>query len=1538
VNGPTEKWLPTDNNIALAPLPGGHFLVAVPSGNGFYAAVVGNDAKVLGEIEGTFVAPAGTESGHSDEGQTLSSLPVPEKFEAIAKKLESYLPASTGLSVADIQEAVENIAEKNDPDDNKPPQTKAEVKASHAPLSGIEGTPVHALGSFNEVLDDPPAWKTLAESLIQGTKSQPIKHLVAAAPIAPGVILAAKVGQTAGTVLGFVDEVGAPSFVFVSPAGKVTGAVSLASKDISNFIAAHPGVDFTHLLPTPFTLPGIQDAVKKIIAHAPVGVDAVAGYPHLVAPHISNVVDAYGAVPPGSGKKKVLAQVPFAKFAEDNLGLFLKAEGIVSGKVVVKVKLEPAKAGGDPSIAVDVKLGNLALGKTKVDVAAGLSKFLTKYGIKPSVVGGTKMGGEGAYAYLSKSEVNKTVDVETYVDDVVETPTVIPEGQNLKGVPYSLDVISALPVGEPFWMGVGGAATKWKYVKDASGKVTGEAGAFKESNFPQLLVWSHPNAWVPKTGETFADIPIGSELILFQADPSGVSKKVFAKKVAKDSVITDDITTSAPSIKVPAGMSTFEPHVTVTLADLDSAPVGSVFSIDGSPLFFYTKTATGWLGSGGSSMSGPDLAVVLEALHADPSLAFCAQKITHPETSATAQKTLVGIFAKEAEVTKAELMAHLHELPTAKFFVLPAELGPQATIGSSNWYAYKTVIDPMTGKPAWSYQGKITDELPEGKYTTSGLTAGPTIATIPKKLLKSQTKESKLAILTSELPIGTTFTIDVGEGQSFVLSHYIAKSKGDGSEGEAIWKDVSTGQHISGGALALSHPKLSGQFTPPSGVVGIQAKAKSAASVKAAQKEVGPAIASAMAKAAPPLDPEAIQKAKEWGAFLTAHVITDNELLLGLAKVQAAGFPGSTSSFAYEGDSGTVLVGTNHEDLNGITAAFIDALVGTKKTPAGTMLVLDKAKVKAKSAPKMIDGPDGKSYPEGTTFDVEQVHKTKKDVLAGLSGFKKTVPHQSEPKKKTVAKFEHESPQSPSSHAAVKAKVEAAGIPVQEVTGNLSVVVTVANADLEKIESTTTVVTPLVPPLPTWKQSSPTNAPVLGPQPVGAPHVANKADLGAMAVIKPGVAGHFIRCGDPAVLADCRLQVKKLLGVDGKVTYEVFGTLTDTPLSSIKQGKPGNLAFGVTSYDENHHDPETGFTKAKGTSGSKQSRNATTPNGSSAAIVLKDDVYQRVFRITIPEGESLEAEIAAGLAALGLPADKVLADHAADPSLERRWMKQRILRQAMGGKGMVTTQYASEEVRTATKDEAKLDAMLADKVGPGWKKVLDTAQVVVGSAGDPTVSFKSSGVGEGVKGLVTKGVLEDVKFISSGVPTMDLVMFHLANGFQTSRKFGSLMGTGASGASATGDEASGGAVGTFASVATDNTSSFSSCQSDSTQRIVYAPQVLESCLGHFANGDTYGNPVYGKPNRTAAEASSGSNEWICHDYIPMEHAVGVACASLMVKEAALKKWKKQFPERTQMNGIPIEDFFFVAVPGQKSGHVEDVISKCKGLKMKKAGG
>jgi hypothetical protein len=1529
VNGVTEKWLPTDNNISIAPLPGAKYLVVVPSDNGFYAAVVGDDAGVLGEVEGTFAAPGGVDSGSSEEGQTLSSLPVPEKFEAIAKKLEGYLPASTGLSVADLQEAIEHIAEKNDPGGSKPPQTMAEVKASHAPLSGIEGTPVHALGSFSDVLDDPPAWKMLAESMIQGTKSQPIKHLVAAAPIAPGVILAAQVSKgsvEAGTVVAFIDEVGAPCFVFIGPDGKMKHSASLASKDISNFIAAHPGVDFAHLLGGPFMLPGIQATVKEIVAHAPVGVNAVAGYPHPVAPHISNVVDKNGVVAPNTGKKTVLAQVPFAKFAEDNLALFLKAEGIISGKVAVSVKTEPSKPGGDPSIAVNVKLANLALGKTKVDVAAGLSKFLAKYGIVPGVVGGTKMGGEGAYAYLSKSELNKTVGVETLVDDVVETPTPIPEGQHFNGAPFSVAVAS-LPVGEPFWMGIGGAAKKWKYVKDASGKITGEAGAFKEASFSQLFVWSHPGAWQPTPGATFADIPIGAEFILFQAQPSGASKKVFAKKVASDAVITDALPAGAPSIKIPTEMATFAPHAPITLADLDSAPLGTVIALDGVVADLgYKKGPVGWTGAGGAPVS-PDVALgVLKSLHAEPAFSFCAQKLILPEV--TAKKTLVEKFGKGAVVTKADLMAHLHELPVGKFKVFPKTVG----LSGGPWEGY-SIGASWTGDPAWTfkYEGKV--DLPEGEYVCSGLSEGPNPESIPSKINKSMPKAQKLELLANGLPIGTTISLADGGG-TFTLTHYVEGAYDAGPA--ALWKDES-GQHVLAGTLLTSYPKLAAQVTPPNGAPGVQAKTESSAWAKAQKGADAPAITAAAAQAPKPLDPEAIQKAKEWGTFLTTHAVTDDELLLALAKVQAAGFPGSTSAFAYEGDSGTVLVGTNHEDLNGLTTAFLDALVGTKKTPAGTMLVLDKAKVKAKSALKMIDGPDGKSYPEGTTFDVAQVHKTKKDVLAGLPGFKKTVPHQSEPSKKTVAKFEHATPQAPSAQAEVKAKVEAAGIPVQEVAGNLSIVVTVANADLEEIESTTTVVTPLVPPLPMWKQSSPANAPVLGPQLVGAPHVANKADLGAMTVIKPGVAGHFIRCGDPAVLADCRLQVKKV-HVGGKVTYEVFGTLTETTLSSIKHGKPGNLSFGVTSYDENHHDPETGFTKAKGTSDSKSSRNATTPNGSSAAIVMKEDVYQRVFRITVPEGVPLEAEIAAGLTALGLPTDKVLADHAADPSLERKWMKQRILRQALGGAGVVTTQYASEAVRTATQDEAKLDAMLVEKVGPGWKKVFDTAQVVVGAAGDATVAFKSIGVGEGVKGLVTKGVLESVKFVSSGVPTMDLVMFHLANGFQTSRKFGNLMGTGAPGASASQDETSGGAIGAFASIATDNTKNFTSCQSHSSQRIVYAPQVLESCLGHFSDGDTYGKPVYGKPNRVAGDATSSSNEWICHDYIPMEYAVGVACETLMVKEAALKKWKKQFPERKQVNGIPVEDFFFVAGAGNDSNHVGHVMDKCKGLKMKKAGG
>jgi hypothetical protein len=1282
----------------------------------------------------------------------------------------------------------------------------------------------------------------------------------------------------------------------------------------------------------------IATAVQHILSHA-------GG----VAPPVQNAVEPTGAVPESEAKKITTAKMPADKVITTKLEPHLKESGVLSGKALIAVK--PSN-GGDTMLSVTIKSGNLAAGKTKHEVAAELHKFLSKYGIIAKKIGASTFS-DGAYAYLHPSQVEKDITVEIPLEEAVNIAPAPPptgfDGKTLK------EAWGFLPLNEPLWFEAP-SGKKHKFVVSAEmGKkpqLAIEGGAPPPEDF--YKVYSHPNAWKPgEFGATFEDIPVGSEFILFKSVPGGSPVKVFAKKVDFDKVVTD---TNAAPFKLPKGFDTFAPHNFVTAADLDSAPTGAKLVMAGpSANVECTKGFDGWFlksdmgGSHDSPIAVANILAIATGLHTDgknPGNALQAHKLILPEAQPAKQAELVATFKQGSKITAKALVEKAAEIPKNGYFtVLSADGAKKFVAGNSydkgKWNVYvKKAAPHMPSGWSWSYDG--TEHIPEGEYTIieGGIVEKATPLLIPGKISKTQKKEDKVDVMNA-LPVGTQITHDSG---TWTLLHHTAI--GDGSNTSALWQHDDGETVLSSYALAHYKTKFGGPITPPNGVAGVQAKAKSVAKAKSD-------IASNVSKAqaykptpAKPADPELAAKAKAWGEWLKVHpAVTDDKTLIALGKAQAD--LKLDDAFVFQGVAGQILLGVNGGGDLAVKDALLPAITGDMQTPVGKMLIVDAKQLQNLYPSKTVEGINehsGKSFPEGTTFTTQQVKTSKKEALEALAPGVYVKPHNTDTTL-DVVKF----PTGTNTLEAANKALAEVGISAKAGTGNVNHVASVPKGALDGVHKTETITTPVIPETPTWKQAGVKNAPVVGPQPKWQPQQANKGDLSAMESIKPGYAGHFIRCGDPAYLADCRLRVKKIKSDFGEILYEVSGTAPCfgadnlTAQAAAAGAKKTPTTIRITSALAGHYDEETGTVVAKSGTAAHDAMVSTISGGGEAALftgtgqhgyAAGSNVYAGDFRITVPAKDvaDLEAKIAEGLTAIGLDPAKILADHASDDGLERRWKKQRMLRSTLGGKGLVTTAKANKAVIEATKSEKKLDEKLADAIGSGWQGVLDTAQVVTGSAGEPTVKWSS--LNANVSGLPTKSNIGHVLHVSSGIDSFQLAMVHLFAGFQSSRRFGHLTGTGAEGASAGSDEKTCGAVGAFLRVATNDIDSFSSCGSGAPVRIVYSKDVLEHTMGHFINGDECGDPGSGKAYSNI-QVSNENNEIVIHDYVPMEYAVAFACANEETRKSGLMQWKKKRPGETHINGIPIEDFFVnVGKTGNDSGHIKAVQSKCKGLKMK----
>lgn len=794
-------------------------------------------------------------------------------------------------------------------------------------------------------------------------------------------------------------------------------------------------------------------------------------------------------------------------------------------------------------------------------------------------------------------------------------------------------------------------------------------------------------------------------------------------------------------------------------------------------------------------------------------------------------------------------------------------------------------------------------------------TAAPEQPSLPKKLLKSSTKELLKQQLQA-LPVGTKLT--------FANGSYLEKmSNGWALDGKSPWINHYTATYIKHtGSVAVTAP---GMATPP-----LPAPAKPKPAPK--PKPVDPAKLAAQQAA--------VAKAKAFVAWnKTVSKPTKPATLQALSffqndpQVAVAG--SAPKLYAYAQDDSLLIGAPDYDALK----KSIDNWTGFPPyeevdAPFGKLLKVPEAKLK-KLFPNigMMKGPDGKDYPKGTTFEQKQVvDKTKGELLGAEPNFHKFAETPGDDAKQTV-KWKFSAYSTDDEKQAAKATVLAVlakhGItPAAVIVGSANVVTTFAKADLTAPGTFKTDTVADIPPQPpTFKASTPPIS--IGKQEHKAVGIANHADLGMFDAIVPSGWGHRIRLGDPGVLRGSNVCMKKVKK-NGETFVEVFGDLTDFKGGTgLLDGKHFLHVSTTPSKGAGYLPDEGVHAGVPDTKGPYAGKKGKTSSGNEFTISTENGSFKNHFVLRVPVGSDYEAELRDALTQMvgAEKAERALMPHDAD--MERIWIKSEVVRAGIGpsgfwdedafGKKLDTTKYGDEQWLDQQLDklglaEAAKDATI--EVGPGGVQ-----QVVMSDMDLAGVAYVSTGLDSGSVHLGDEWITEHLG-IGEGI---------------AARRQGYVNGTSrVGGTSPSADDYSGAAYGLPTRVVPHG-----AVNSGWDYECIFHPRVLQRTGWYWHSSDSYGStsssfhsgvgwiPHGGwgaaKNARKKVEtwakgtSSAGSNEAYFVDGIVLEDVMGIKCNGESDRAKILATWKKRWGDsKPTVNGVPVEEFFFVGDPKVKS--------------------
>lgn len=702
------------------------------------------------------------------------------------------------------------------------------------------------------------------------------------------------------------------------------------------------------------------------------------------------------------------------------------------------------------------------------------------------------------------------------------------------------------------------------------------------------------------------------------------------------------------------------------------------------------------------------------------------------------------------------------------------------------------------------------------------------------------------------------------------------------------------------------------------------AEAKAAAEKKA-KEDAAKAAALEVAKqkaAAAKVKAAALKKVQEWAK---AHTTSDPVLLKSLAYMKKAldeKVPGVTKGGVYAIEhGGMLLLGSDAGDAFAGAVAQLGFHTVPVDTPAGKLFSVNPSSIKSiYKTPLDVVGPDGKTYPPGSTFKTETTETTKQQLLESDPEFSgKIEPNLKDP---TAAVWKAAGTDDDNVEK-VKAKLAELGLTSTGVQkgGKYTLAFLKNKAELDVVAKTETK---LIVDSPKTTEPKFTPKGVAGEvQAQKEVAVENYADLASFDAVKPSGWGHAVRMGDPGVLRGCKIVMKKVVLQDGSEVVEVFGDLTDFDHTKSKL-KSGKLHFNV--HDDATHgggyDPETGkhvLAKSATKKGPFGAYEGTTGGGSSIHVGNDDHgAIRNHFVVRIPAGADYESEIREALSlAVGEDnAERCMLPH--DAALEKKYIKAQMVRAGIGVGGLwdYTAKYGKLDPKKYG-DEDWLDEQLkllklTDHV--------DTAMIEVGPGNVHHVVMTD---------LDDKLKASSVKFVSTALQSSvsgdgaNIIAEHLGVGVGVpSRRTGYISGTSRSGggASATADDKSGGATGLMSMVAFDG----DSASSWGNAAFIYHPRVLRRADYFSHPGDGYGSTspqhashygaTYTYTTGEAREAvikSNGTGETCFFDGVAMADVMGVACQTDSIYAHCVKTFQKRWPEQTHIKGVPVKDFFFV---------------------------
>lgn len=672
---------------------------------------------------------------------------------------------------------------------------------------------------------------------------------------------------------------------------------------------------------------------------------------------------------------------------------------------------------------------------------------------------------------------------------------------------------------------------------------------------------------------------------------------------------------------------------------------------------------------------------------------------------------------------------------------------------------------------------------------------------------------------------------------------------------------------------------------------------------------------------------EKAAKAKELHAWAKQYpMVTKTSQQLALAHFQKhmKGLVPDFKMWAREAQSGHILIGSAHEATAKVLGDLFEGKAPKHDTLLGPMYEVqahELAKVAGADIGTM-DGPDGKTYPAGTTFTSHDEITTKGDALQKL--ITKFSPHKTDP---TIYKMAKVSGNGEEQKQQLTKALADVGLEAGEIkAGESYTMAPVKIADLEKVHTKETVYEPAIPEQPPAFASAPLPSLALkDSEKDRLPAENNRGDFSSAALgsLFLGRFGHKIRMGHAGILKDCQVAVRRVRDKDGGLYYQVSGELLDFGPAGMQKLQKGKVPFptALTKVEDGHHvhnyDAVEDVHNEHGeNSGNIQSVGGwvgVTENGSQIAIATDNRSVRDNFYVRIPVDKDVEAELHSAFSRMGVNADEAMA--VPTPDDERLLLKAGVLRAGLG-----SARWGDEYDKRKLGNEEYLDQQIKKH---SLEKHLKGARLETVFGGQQTV------------------VLDDLDEITKRVPFALRTVHQLHHVWRNiiegagwaSRKSQAENGIWAAGASEQEDWNVGGAIGTlvrggFTHLDGHVWSNIGMHNPSAPTKVIFHPRIYQRADWWGNNGDSFGKPLDGPAGRYTrlGKNATQTNEQAFEGGISVRDVAGVVCEDPDDREKIVSELEKA--GFVEVNGIPLDEFVVVGPKKSRSW----IAKNLKGLK------